>query len=58
MLTTLPQVHIRFPRQSSAMKGRNENDLIPLLQRVFSLAFQLPIRIIDEDKDPWTSVND
>jgi hypothetical protein len=35
------------------MQRRYKDDLIVVLQLIFSLSFQLPIRIIDQDQDTW-----
>ena len=33
------------------MKGRNKTERIPVLKHVFSLSFQLPISLVDQDQN-------
>ena len=39
----------------SAMQRRDKQHVIPLLQPILLLSLELPIRIIDEDQDSWSS---
>lgn len=37
------------------MQRRDEHDLVTILELVRALAFQLPIRIVDEDENTWST---
>lgn len=38
------------------MESRHEENIISRLQDIFLLALELPVRIVDQDEDPRTSV--
>lgn len=38
------------------MQRRDEHNLITTLELVRALAFQFPIRVVDEDEDAWSTV--
>lgn len=42
-------------RHLPTMQRRDEHDLITTFEHIRPLAFQLPIRIIDEDKNTWST---
>lgn len=38
------------------MQRRDEHDFVAILKYIRALAFQLPIRIVDEDENTWTTL--
>ncbi len=45
------QVYGYAPFDQPPCNGENEHNFVAILQLVFALAFQLPVGIIDQDKD-------
>jgi hypothetical protein len=41
---------------SSAMQRRDKQDVVAILELVLILALQLPVRIVDQDEDAWSSI--